>query len=238
MKSKTLLQAIAICASHSLLVASLLAANANNSSSSTADSSSLGQGAPATASSSDSSTGSSHMSHRSERLSQLMGTTVKNAQGETLGQINDFVINPMSGRIQFAIISLSDPSQSGKLTAVPWTLARMSTEPNTVMLNVDKQKLASSQTFDATSWPDFSQADWTQKTYSYYGVQEPSWRGTGGRIPMDGNATGTSSSKDRDAKPNADNGTAPDGRGTFNQGPDVNPDNQATPNNREKSNNP
>ena len=82
-----------------------------------------------------------------------------------MGTITDFVVNPAFGRIHFAVLSLSDPSQSGKLTAVPWQLVRPGSDPSTFMLNVDKQKLASAQTFDATSWPDFSQPSWSQQIY-------------------------------------------------------------------------
>ena len=152
-----------------------------------------------------------------------MGATVKNSQGETLGQINDFVVSPTSGRIQFAILSLSDPSLSGKLTAVPWALVRPGSDASTLTLNVDKQKLASAQTFDASSWPDFSEPTWSHKIYSYYGVSPQGRMGVGGRIPTGGTETGGSSS-DSDRNP-PQNGTQPDGRGTFNSGPSSNPSN-------------
>jgi PRC-barrel domain len=126
-----------------------------------------------------------------ERASQLMSATVKDQQGNAVGQINDFVINPASGRIQFAVISLSD--QSGKLAAVPWALIRSGSEPNSCTLNVSKQKLDSSQTFDASSWPDFSQPSTSQQIYSYYGVQ-PGHYGAGGNAPTGGNESGGSSS--------------------------------------------
>jgi sporulation protein YlmC with PRC-barrel domain len=232
MKPRALLRTVAAFAGSSLLATSLMAVD-EGTSSSTSESSSAHRAGPSVT---YSETGRGHMSHKSERLSQLMGTTVKNAQGENLGQINDFVVDPTSGRIQFAIISLSDPSQSGKLTAVPWSLARMGAEPNSIMLNVDKEKLASAQTFDATSWPDFNQSDWSQRTYSHFGVTEP--RAMGGHIRTGGSETGSDWSDKSNPKHNLDNGTAPDGRGTFNQGPDVNPENQATPNNRDRNNNP
>jgi sporulation protein YlmC with PRC-barrel domain len=234
MKPEALLRTVALFASSSLLVTSLMAAD-EGTSSSTSESSST-RGARSSVTFAD--TGSAEMSHKSERLSQLMGTTVKNAQGETMGQLNDFVVDPASGRIQFAIISLSDPSQSGKLAAVPWSLARMGAEPNSIVLNVDKDKLASAQTFDATSWPDFDQTEWIQKTYSHFGVKAPSWKSMGGHVPTGGSATGTDNSDNSDTKHNIDNGTAPDGRGTFNQGTDVKPQNQATPNNRDRNENP
>ena len=126
-----------------------------------------------------------------ERVTQLMSATVKDKQGEAVGQINDFIVHPATGRIQFAIISLGD--QAGKLTAVPWALIRPGSEPNTCTLNVSKQKLESSQTFDASSWPDFSQPATSQQIYSYFGVQ-PGRYGTGGHAPTGGNENGTSSS--------------------------------------------
>lgn len=125
-------------------------------------------------------------SARAERLSQVMGGTVKSTTGETLGQINDFVISPHSGRIQFAVISLS--SQPGKLTAVPWQLLRPSGEPNTFTLHASKEKLDTAPTFDASSWPDVTQPQWSQQIYSYYGVQPPSRMG--GHVPMGGESGG------------------------------------------------
>ncbi len=82
------------------------------------------------------------------RASKLMGAQVKSSSGESLGTINDVILNPSSGRIDFAVISLSSSSSStptpgtsasdtasqsslsassgGKLLAVPWTLLRSS----------------------------------------------------------------------------------------------------------------
>jgi hypothetical protein len=104
-----------------------------------------------------------------ERLSQLMSATVRDQQGNEVGQIRDFVVSPASGRIQFVVVSLRD--QSGKLTAVPWLLIRSGSEPNSCTINTTKDKLSGSQTFEAGNWPDFSQPATTQEIYSYYGVQ-------------------------------------------------------------------
>lgn len=104
-----------------------------------------------------------------ERLSQLMSATVKDQQGNEVGQIRDFVVSPVSGRIQFVVISLGN--QSGRLTAVPWLLIRSGSEPNTCTINATQEKLSGSQTFEAGNWPDFSQPTTSQQIYSYYGVQ-------------------------------------------------------------------
>jgi len=151
------------------------------------------------------------MGEKPERLSQVLGATVTGQQGENLGQITDFVIHPASGRIQFAVISLSDPAQAGKLTAVPWQLVRPGTSPNTFMLNADKQKLSTAPTFDATSWPDFSQPTWMQQLYSHYGVQphrmglgergQPGSEGGAGSSGGAGTSGGAGSSPDQGASP-------------------------------------
>ena len=94
--------------------------------------------------------GASRMGHQEVRTSKLMGAEVKDSQGQSLGTINDVIVNPTSGRIDFAVISLratpgtgantsatsststSTTSQSstiasaGKLVPVPWMLLRSS----------------------------------------------------------------------------------------------------------------
>lgn len=117
---------------------------------------------------------SSSRGQQSQRLSQLMGATVKDQQGNSIGQINDFVVNPMSGRIQFAVISLND--QSGKLTAVPWQMVRPGSDPTTCVVTASKDKLDDAQTFDASSWPDFTQPSTSRDIYSHYGMQMPAGR--------------------------------------------------------------
>jgi sporulation protein YlmC with PRC-barrel domain len=152
-------------------------------------------------------------SQKAERLSQVMGSSVKSASGESLGQINDFIVNPASGRVQFAVISLGD--QSGKLTAVPWQLIRPGTEPNTFTLNTSKQKLDGAQTFDASSWPDFSQSQWSHQIYSYYGVQP---NRMGGRISTGGSESGAGSSEQNSGNPGSSGSSGSSSGGNSGQG--------------------
>jgi len=56
------------------------------------------------------------------RLSQLMNAAVQSQDGKTLGYVRDLTVEPQSGRIQFAVLSLSssgaasDTSTSGRET--------------------------------------------------------------------------------------------------------------------------
>jgi sporulation protein YlmC with PRC-barrel domain len=53
------------------------------------------------------------MGHQEVRGSQLMGATITGSSGENLGTVSDTIINPTSGRIDFAVVSLSSSSTGG-----------------------------------------------------------------------------------------------------------------------------
>jgi len=55
------------------------------------------------------------------RSTKIMGAQVKTTSGEDAGRIEDVLLNPASGRIDFAILS-----SEGKLVPVPWQLLSVS----------------------------------------------------------------------------------------------------------------
>lgn len=102
-------------------------------------SSTLGQGTSRIGQSSSALGSSAMQSDNAVRLSELMRANVQSQEGKTLGNIRDITVDPQSGRIEFAILSLSSagaatgtsttgtPSvtagaTSGKLIPVPWQL--------------------------------------------------------------------------------------------------------------------
>jgi sporulation protein YlmC with PRC-barrel domain len=75
-------------------------------------------------------------SDNSVRLSDLMRANVQSQEGKTLGNIRDITIDPQSGRVEFAILSLSsagaatDTSTSGRET-VPSSRSTTTGTPST-----------------------------------------------------------------------------------------------------------
>ena len=66
--------------------------------------------------------GSGHASGQQHfRSTKIIGAQVKTSSGESVGRIEDVVLNPTSGRIDFAVISAE-----GKLVPVPWQLLSVS----------------------------------------------------------------------------------------------------------------
>jgi sporulation protein YlmC with PRC-barrel domain len=130
------------------------------------------------------------MNDHAVRGSKLTGAQVNDSSGQRVGQIQDFIVDPMSGRIDFALLSLNNQggssantsenttanySGSGKLVPVPWSLLRTSASSEysasagqpTFTLNADRSKLQSAPSVDLS---DLSQSEWQQRIYSYYGV--------------------------------------------------------------------
>jgi sporulation protein YlmC with PRC-barrel domain len=138
------------------------------------------------------------------RASKLIGADVENMQGEDLGKIEDIVLDPQDGRVAYAVLSLGGFLGIGeKYFAIPWSaLTAKAGEDNTLMLNVDKEKLKNAPGFDKNNWPDMADRTWGQKIHSYYGVA-PYWESrqaarhdTPAATPSDRPATSTAARTD------------------------------------------
>ena len=135
------------------------------------------------------------------RASKLTGAQVKDSSGQRVGQIQDVIVNPASGRIEFALLSLNSNtsssnsasgisdnsaasySSSSNLVPVPWSLLRTSasslysganSEQPAFTLNADQNKLSGAPKVD---WSDPSQSQWRQRICAYYGVTPESLMG-------------------------------------------------------------
>lgn len=124
------------------------------------------------------------------RATKLIGATINDSSGQRAGEIQDIIVNPASGRIDFALVSLPTPGNentaqntNAKVVPVPWALLRAS--GNSVYsanagrpaftMTANRSKLDSAPSVD---WSDLSQSEWRQRIYSYYGVTpQPSMGG-------------------------------------------------------------
>jgi sporulation protein YlmC with PRC-barrel domain len=110
------------------------------------------------------------------RASKLIGTDVENGQGEDLGKIEDVVLDPQDGRVAYAVLSFGGFLGLGeKYFAVPWSaLTAKAGEDDTLILNVDKEKLQNAPGFNKSNWPNMADRTWGKEIHSYYGVP-PYW---------------------------------------------------------------
>jgi sporulation protein YlmC with PRC-barrel domain len=112
----------------------------------------------------------------SYRGSKLIGDDVENAQGEDLGKIEDIVFDRHDGRMTYAVLSFGGFLGLGeKYFAIPWNaLTTKAGEENTLILNVDKERLKNAPGFDKNHWPNMADRTWGQEIHTYYGTQ-PYW---------------------------------------------------------------
>ena len=112
---------------------------------------------------------------RSLTATTLIGDRVVNRQGEDLGKIEDFMLDPEQGRVGYAVLSFGGFLGMGeKLFAVPMQALKLSREDKRFILDVDKERLKNAPGFDKDNWPDVTDRSFGTTVYSYYNTK-PYW---------------------------------------------------------------
>ena len=97
----------------------------------------------------------------------LTGHKVENEAGEDLGKIEDLVLDDQSGRVQYAILSFGG-LLNNRLVAVPWKRLRLKGNHKTFILNIDKETLRNSPSFDKANWPQMDSPEWRDRIETYF----------------------------------------------------------------------
>ncbi len=118
------------------------------------------------------------------RVSQLLGLNIQNAQGESVGEINDIVLDSRTGKVRYAAVTYGGFLGMGdKLFAVPFEAFKVQVDADEVgdddidsddyvmVLNVTKQQLQGQQGFDQDHWPNMADSQWAADLDKRYGVQ-------------------------------------------------------------------
>lgn len=109
------------------------------------------------------------------RVSEIIGANVENTAGESLGAIEDIVLDPKQGKVRYAAVSMGGFLGLGeKLFAVPWSAMQCKTEDgeHVIVLDVDKERMANAQGFDADRWPNMADEAWQVENDRYYGPRD------------------------------------------------------------------
>src|SRR3954467_13755835 len=119
------------------------------------------------------------------RASQLVGANIQNDNGESVGEINDLVIDGSSGRVRYAAVTYGGFLGMGsKLFAVPFDAFHVKKKSNNsndyvLVLNVTKQQLEGARGFDKDNWPDFADRSMTRELDQRYNVDRTANRPRG-----------------------------------------------------------
>lgn len=84
---------------------------------------------------------------------QLLDMKVKGAQGEDIGEVEQLVIDPSSGRVQSVVVSVGGFLGMGdKKVALPWNQVQIGQDKETLTTQATKQQLETAQ-----AWQDPSE---------------------------------------------------------------------------------
>lgn len=107
-----------------------------------------------------------------QRASKLIGMTVKNRQDETIGDVENVLVDLSSGRLVAVVISSGGFLGMGdELSAVPPTALRFSEDRDSLQLDASKEQLTSAPHFKANQWPDYSKSEQAEGLYRAYEVE-------------------------------------------------------------------
>ena len=109
---------------------------------------------------------------RAMRASKVIGMEVKNAANESLGKVNDLVIDDKGGVRYVAVSHGGVLGVGSKLFAVPYRALHVKTSIDNdtpyFELNVDKALLEKAPGFPSDKWPDFGDEAFLREVDSFY----------------------------------------------------------------------
>ena len=101
--------------------------------------------------------------------SSIEGDGVRNAQGEDLGSIKDLMIDPSSGKVEYAVLTFGGFLGMGdKYFAIPFERLSVDRENECMVLDVPKERLKDAPGFDKDNWPDFADQSFRDSVNTYY----------------------------------------------------------------------
>jgi sporulation protein YlmC with PRC-barrel domain len=106
------------------------------------------------------------------RVSLITKLDAGNRQGKFLGNLDNLGIERASGRVVYGVVSLRGGLlEPKKLTAVPWDMVILQSEPAVAGINLDK-KVLESVAFGESQWPNWGERSYSMMLYRTFG-EEP-----------------------------------------------------------------
>jgi len=106
------------------------------------------------------------------RASKMIGMAVKNSAGESLGKVNDLVIDER-GSVRYAAVQFGGfAGFNAKLFAVPWSSLTIKNDVDSdgrfAELNIDKKVLETAPGFPSDHWPNFADETFVKDVDAFY----------------------------------------------------------------------
>lgn len=101
---------------------------------------------------------------------KVEGTVAYNRQGERLGTISSFMVGKRDGRVKYAVLSFGGLFGLGdRHHPVPWGVLTYDTGQGGYVIDLDKEILKNSPSYERGSEPTYDRA-YGEQVYGYYGL--------------------------------------------------------------------
>ncbi len=101
--------------------------------------------------------------------STINGTSVKNHQDESLGDVKDLMIDTSNGKVEYAVISFGGFLGIGdKYFAVPFASFQIDRKNKVFKLDANREFLENSPGFDKDNWPSTADDSYFGNVRNYY----------------------------------------------------------------------
>jgi hypothetical protein len=108
----------------------------------------------------------------SDRLiasNRVEGTAVYNHQGERLGTVKHFMVDKLSGRVAYAVMSFGGFLGIGaRFHPLPWDVLTYDTGKGGYVVDLDKERLCNAPTMAEEESHDWAKGGWSGKVDAYY----------------------------------------------------------------------
>jgi hypothetical protein len=106
---------------------------------------------------------------------KVEGTAVRNRKGESLGSIYNIMIDKITGRVAYAVMSFGGFLGIGeRYHPLPWSVLTYDPSVGAYVVDLNKKVLEAAPTFGRDERIDWEDRAWGQRVHDYYGVS-PYW---------------------------------------------------------------
>src|SRR3954470_21922974 len=109
--------------------------------------------------------------------STIIGSKIKDAKGQDVGEVKDVVLDRSSGCLAYVVLSTrggGTATTATKTVAAPWSVFSSSSEPRVYMTRIEREKIYSAPVWESTRIEEYSRPEYISQVYGYYGVTVPS----------------------------------------------------------------
>ncbi len=106
---------------------------------------------------------------------RVEGTTVYNHAGENIGEIETVMLDKVTGKVAYAVMSFGGFLGIGeRYHPMPWGMLTYDTAQGGYVVDIDKKMLTGAPNYEASAVPNYGDRAWGKKVHDYYGVT-PYW---------------------------------------------------------------